>query len=318
MKGYKHLTEFDRNKIARMRKEGATMREIGAALHVSAATVCREIKRGTYTYMNADYIEVTEYIPERSQARYRANMAAKGGPLKIGSDRRYAETLEALIADDNYSPEAALHEIEDHPLPFKGSRRKKKTKHVQRAKQQPKGESIEKRPPEIDGRQEFGHWEMDLVVSCRGGHKCLLVLTERVTRMEVIRLIRDKSAASVVRALDTMERKWGTRFPQVFQSITMDNGSEFADYIGIERSVYKRCESKRTRTYYCHPYCSSERGSNEKQNQMIRRKFPKGTNFDKVTKKDVEAVESWLNRYPRQLLGWASAGQLFEGYLQTV
>ena len=98
MKGYKHLTEFDRNKIARMRKEGATMREIGAALHVSAATVCREIKRGTYTYMNADYIEVTEYIPERSQARYRANMAAKGGPLKIGSDRRYAETLEALIA----------------------------------------------------------------------------------------------------------------------------------------------------------------------------------------------------------------------------
>ena len=96
MKGYKHLTEFDRNKIARMRKEGATMREIGAALHVSAATVCREIKRGTYTYMNADYIEVTEYIPERSQARYRANMAAKGGPLKIGSDRRYAETLEAL------------------------------------------------------------------------------------------------------------------------------------------------------------------------------------------------------------------------------
>ena len=302
MKGYKHLTEFDRNKIARMRKEGATMREIGAALHVSAATVCREIKRGTYTYMNADYIEVTEYIPERSQARYRANMAAKGGPLKIGSDRRYAETLEALIADDNYSPEAALHEIENHPekygsfetricrqtlyayidkgvflrltnkaLPFKGSRRKKKTKHVQRAKQQPKGESIEKRPPEIDGRQEFGHWEMDLVVSCRGGHKCLLVLTERVTRMEVIRLIRDK-----------------------------------------------RCESKRTRTYYCHPYCSSERGSNEKQNQMIRRKFPKGTNFDKVTQKDVEAVESWLNRYPRQLLGWASAGQLFEGYLQTV
>ena len=64
MKGYKHLTEFDRNKIARMRKEGATMREIGAALHVSAATVCREIKRGTYTYMNADYIEVTDGLEE--------------------------------------------------------------------------------------------------------------------------------------------------------------------------------------------------------------------------------------------------------------
>ena len=235
-------------------------------------------------------------------------------PEKYGSfeTRICRQTLYAYI------DKGVFLRLTNKALPFKGSRRKKKTKHVQRAKQQPKGESIEKRPPEIDGRQEFGHWEMDLVVSCRGGHKCLLVLTERVTRMEVIRLIRDKSAASVVRALDTMERKWGTRFPQVFQSITMDNGSEFADYIGIERSVYKRCESKRTRTYYCHPYCSSERGSNEKQNQMIRRKFPKGTNFDKVTQKDVEAVESWLNRYPRQLLGWASAGQLFEGYLQTV
>ena len=318
------------------------MRQIGAALHVSAATVCRELKRGTYTYLNADYIEVTEYIPERSQKRYEANLEAKGPGLKIGNHRDYAEKLEELIVDYDYSPSAALHEIENHPeiygefgvrvcrqtlysyvekrifarltnkdLPFKGSRQKKKTKHIRRMKSAAKGDSIEKRPEEVNTRQEPGHWEMDLVVSCRGGHKGLLVLTERVTRMEVIRLIRDKSAASVVRALDTMERKWGARFPQVFQSITMDNGSEFADYIGIERSVYKRCESKRTRTYYCHPYCSSERGSNEKQNQMIRRKFPKGTNFDKVTQKDVEAVESWLNRYPRKILGWYSSADLF-------
>lgn len=55
MKGYKHLTAMTGTK-AKMRKEGATMRQIGAALHVSAATVCRELKRGTYTYMNADYI----------------------------------------------------------------------------------------------------------------------------------------------------------------------------------------------------------------------------------------------------------------------
>lgn len=349
MKGYKHLTEFDRNKIAKMRKAGATMRQIGAALHISAATVCREIQRGTYHYMNADYIEVSEYIPERSHARYRANMEAKGGALKIGHDRRYAETLERLIADENYSPAAALHEIENHPeiygvfetricrqtlydyidkgvflrlsnkaLPFGGGRRKKKTRHIQRAKASGRGESIEKRPPEIDGRHEFGHWEMDLVLSCKKGRKCLLVLTERLTRMEIIRLIADRSAASVVKALDAMERKWGARFPLVFKSITMDNGSEFSDYIGIERSVYKRRESRRTQTYYCHPYCSSERGSNEKQNQMIRRKFSKGTNFDEVTKKEVQSVESWLNSYPRRLLGWMSAGKLFDDYLQGI
>ena len=115
MKGYKHLTAHDRNKMAKMRKEGATMRQIGAALHVSAATVCRELKRGTYTYMNADYIEVTEYIPERSQKRYEANLEAKGPGLKIGNHRDYAEKLEELIVDYDYSPSAALHEIETHP-----------------------------------------------------------------------------------------------------------------------------------------------------------------------------------------------------------
>ena len=215
MKGYKHLTAHDRNKMAKMRKEGATMRQIGAALHVSAATVCRELKRGTYTYLNADYIEVTEYIPERSQKRYEANLEAKGPGLKIGNHRDYAEKLEELIVDYDYSPSAALHEIENHPeiygefgvrvcqqtlysyvekrifarltnkdLPFKGSRQKKKTKHIRRMKSAAKGDSIEKRPEEVNTRQEPGHWEMDLVVSCRGGHQCLMALTERVTRQE--------------------------------------------------------------------------------------------------------------------------------------
>ena len=317
------------------------MRQIGAALHVSAATVCRELKRGTYTYMNADYIEVTEYIPERSQKRYEANLEAKGPGLKIGNHRDYAEKLEELIVDYDYSPSAALHEIENHPeiygefgvrvclqtlysyvekrifarltnkdLPFKGSRQKKKTKHIRRMKSAAKGDSIEKRPEEVNTRQEPGHWEMDLVVSCRGGHKCLMALTERVTRQEIMRLIPDKSAASVVRAMNTLERKYGKMFPEVFKTITVDNGTEFSNCEGMETSIFK-AGGQRTKVYYCHPYCSSERGSNEKQNQMIRRKFPKGTNFDKVSPKEVRMVEDWLNRYPRKILGWYSSADLF-------
>lgn len=317
------------------------MRQIGAALHVSAATVCRELKRGTYTYMNADYIEVTEYIPERSQKRYEANLEAKGPGLKIGNHRDYAEKLEELIVDQDFSPSAALHEIGNHPeiygefgvrvcrqtlysyvekrifarltnkdLPFKGSRQKKKTKHIRRMKSAAKGDSIEKRPEEVNTRQEPGHWEMDLVVSCRGGHKCLMALTERVTRQEIMRLIPDKSAASVVRAMNTLERKYGKMFPEVFKTITVDNGTEFSNCEGMETSIFK-AGGQRTKVYYCHPYCSSERGSNEKQNQMIRRKFPKGTNFDKVSPKEVRMVEDWLNRYPRKILGWYSSADLF-------
>ena len=202
-------------------------------------------------------------------------------------------------------------------LPFKGSRRKTKTKHIHRMKSASKGDSIEKRPEEVNTRQEPGHWEMDLVVSCRGGHKCLLVLTERVTRQEIMRLIPDKTAGSVVRALNTIERKYGKLFPAVFKSITVDNGSEFADCAGLEQSVLKK-RAKRTKMYYCHPYCSSERGSNEKQNQMIRRKFPKGTNFDKVSPKEVKMVEDWLNRYPRKILGWYSSADMFRALIEAV
>ena len=251
------------------------------------------------------------------------------------------QKLEELIVDYDYSPSAALHEIENHPeiygefgvrvcrqtlysyvekrifarltnkdLPFKGARQKKKTKHIRRMKSAAKGDSIEKRPEEVNTRQEPGHWEMDLVVSCRGGHKCLMALTERVTRQEIMRLIPDKSAASVVRAMNTLERKYGKMFPEVFKTITVDNGTEFSNCEGMETSIFK-AGGQRTKVYYCHPYCSSERGSNEKQNQMIRRKFPKGTNFDRVSPKEVRMVEDWLNRYPRKILGWYSSADLF-------
>ena len=132
-----------------------------------------------------------------------------------------------------------------------------------------------------------------------------------------MRLIPDKTAGSVVRALNTIERKYGKLFPAVFKSITVDNGSEFADCAGLEQSVLKK-RAKRTKMYYCHPYCSSERGSNEKQNQMIRRKFPKGTNFDKVSPKEVKMVEDWLNRYPRKILGWYSSADMFRALIEAV
>ena len=67
----------------------------------------------------------------------------------------------------------------------------------------------------------------------------------------------------------------------------------------------------RTTIYYCHPYTASERGSNENMNRIIRRFFPKGTNFDEVTAAEVAQAETWMNDYPRAILGWRSAGALF-------
>ena len=78
----------------------------------------------------------------------------------------------------------------------------------------------------------------------------------------------------------------------------------------MQKSLRRR--KPRTTIYYCHPYTASERGSNENMNRIIRRFFPKGTNFDEVTAAEVAQAETWMNDYPRAILGWRSAGALFE------
>ncbi|HAG64483.1 MAG TPA: IS30 family transposase, partial [Ruthenibacterium lactatiformans] len=169
----------------------------------------------------------------------------------------------------------------------------------------------------VDKREEFGHWEMDSVIGQRGKSKnTLLVLTERKTRDEIIFKLPDKTAEAVVDALDALERKWGDMFKQVFKSITVDNGSEFAYCEELERSILG--EGKRTQLYYCHPYSSWERGTNEVTNKMVRRKVPKGTNFDSMTDAEVEEMENWINNYPRRIHGYRSAGELFEEELKKI
>ena len=178
-------------------------------------------------------------------------------------------------------------------------------------KRPPRGESIEKRPAEVDARETFGHWEGDTVYSKKDGSKALFVLTERLTREEIIMRIKDRTAESVIKALDRIERKYGpVLFRKIFQTITFDNGGEFADVDRMERSPLRKT-LKRTKVYFCHPYSSYERGSNECQNKMIRRPFPKGTDFGNVTDAEVARAESWMNNYPRKILGWKTSEMLF-------
>lgn len=180
-----------------------------------------------------------------------------------------------------------------------------------------KGESIENRPEEIDTRETFGHWEMDTVVGARGvSKKSLLVLTERKTRKEIIFLLKEHTAAAVVKALDRLERKTGAAFRKIFKTITVDNGSEFADWQGMERS--KRNKKNRTKVYYCHPYSSWERGSNENQNKLVRRHIPKGVNFDDKTQGDIDNIAEWINNYPRRLFEYQSAEKLYNDELKKI
>ena len=334
---YKHLTWADRLRIEKGLREGLNPYRISKLLRVNHATIYKELKRGSYTPLNADWTTEERYSPDIAQQRYRESLSAKGPQLKIGKDRELARFFEHKISVEGYSPAAVVAEmrrlgtfqttisektiynyidkgillISREDLP--GSRRKRTYKRIKRAAKPPRGTSIEQRSDEINSRITFGHWGGDCVCGKKRTRATLFVLTERLTRKEIIVKMPNQTAASVVAALNTIERRFGKRFPEIFQSITFDNGSEFSDTSGIERSVYGN--RQRTKAYYCYPYCSFERGSNENANRLIRRFLPKGTAFENVSKTYIKNVERWINSYPREVLNWRCADDVFREYL---
>ena len=137
-------------------------------------------------------------------------------------------------------------------------------------------------------------------------------MTERKTRREIIIPSPDKTSASVVAALDTLE-KTSTALKcsrLIFQIHHLRQWlPSSADAAGIERSVTGR--GTRTEVYYCHPYRPSERGSNENQNGLIRRHLPKGTDLSTISYEETKRIEDWLNNYPRKMFGYLCSEQLF-------
>jgi IS30 family transposase len=149
---------------------------------------------------------------------------------------------------------------------------------------------------------------MDCVVG--KGKACLLVMTERKSRKELIFKLKSRRQECVKAVLDRLERKYKGRFKDEFKSITMDNGSEFLNSEDLEASCLN-LKKKRTLCYYAHPYSSWERGSNEVANKLIRRFVPKGTNIGKLTKADIQRIQHWMNNYPRRIFGYKSANELY-------
>lgn len=342
MRTFKHFTFNDRLRLEVLKKAGHKPKEIAEILHFHVSTIYRELKRGEFEALNSDLTTETRYSPDIAQEYMNGVLTAKGADLKIGNEKEFADRIEDIIINEGYSPAAALAKVKAEGIDFtvcvttlysyidKGvflnltlkdlpEKRKgeKRTKRKTTQKRATKGESIENRPEEIDTREKFGNWEMDTVVGARGvSKKSLLVLTERKTRKEIIFLLKEHTAAAVVKALDKLERKMGAKFREIFKTIIVDNGSEFADWEGMERS--KRTKKKRTKIYYCHPYSSWERGSNENQNKLVRRHIPKGVNFDDKTQGDVDNIAEWINNYPRRIHQYRTAEQLYNEELERM
>lgn len=348
MRTFKHLTFTDRIRIEKWRKEGIKVRDIAGKLRVDPSTVYRELKRSSYDRPNGKTWElIATYSPDIAEQKYQTHLREKGPNLKIGKDHELAAYIEQTIIDKDCSPAAVYGYAREEGKIFKthisvptiysyikkgvflNLTQKSLPRHgvhkndykkitVKKPARAPAGESIEKRPEEVNNREEFGHWEMDTVYSGKKkSTAALLVLTERKTRNENIILIPNRRAETTVWAINALERKLGAKkFGIIYKSITVDNGSEFALADQLEKSCIT--EGNRTKIYYCHPYSSWERGTNENVNSMIRRRHPKGTDFSKVTAEEVAATEHWINSYPRKILGYKSAESAYRECLREL
>lgn len=327
---YRRMTWTDRLKLEALYNAGHSYRSISRALGFSPSSLHTEVQRGLYDHLDGKTWKVERWYSAQIAQEYSDYLATgKGAPLKLGSRYDYAqEVAEAIL--DGVSPDSVVGRlrkagkwtvstttlyryIESGYIPgvtmadlLTAPRRKRKKRKVTKAKRPPKGTSIERRPQEIAFRSEWGHWELDSIIGkSRGKGQSCLVMTERMTRYEMILRVPDKSSVSTVRALDKVFR----RFPKgTFKSITVDNGSEFQDCYGME---HDKDGNKRTQVYYCHPYTSCERGSNERANGIIRRWLPKGMDFSKLTQKDCDEVARRMNDMPRKILGYSTAAELF-------
>lgn len=335
MRKQHYLTYDERLKIEAWLRAKMKVSWIAEQLGCSRQTIYNEIRRGKYIH-TCEYWDEERYSADVAQKCTNYNQSAKGRPLKIGSDYAYADFLENTILTKKYSPAAALAEARKHNFKTsicvttlysyidkrafakltskhlweKGKRKSRTYDKVKRIAH-PTLPSIMERSKLADERSELGHWEMDLVVSGKNGKKVLLTLTERLTRQEMIFLLPNRKAATVRRIFDMLEVQ-EPNFRQKFKSVTTDNGPEFLQYDKLTESIFG---GRRFDIYYCHSYAAWEKGTNENHNKMIRRFFPKGTDFSKITPNEIKIMEDWMNNYPRKRLNWLTPNELMNQLL---
>ena len=255
---YHRTTWSDRLTIERLFNNGHSRHFIAKEMHRSVSTISEEISHGLYLHRDgATWLDIPKYSAQIAQDHADWQATVKGVPIKL--DDRYdfvdhvadqirqgrspdqitgrlrkegkwtvsTPTLYRYI-DKGYIPNVTNKHLREKP------NKKRKYRHV-KAKRPPKGTSIEKRPEEINSRTTFGHWELDSVIGkAKGLNQSLLVLTERLTRYEIILRVLSKTGAATVEAL----RKTLTQFPKgTFKTITVDNGSEFQDCQGMEHDA---------------------------------------------------------------------------------
>jgi len=331
MKQYKRLSLKEREEISRLLAAEWTPGAIAKHLKRYRSTITREIAGGgcnKYTY---------RAVKAYRRAKRKASKRKLGKRKYMLNDelRRYIVAKLCLY----WSPEQIVQTLKtEYParkdmqlsheaiyaalyvLP-KGALKKEllnklRRKHKRRHRRK-KGEKsiverkienmvlIDERPQEVATREIPGHWEGDLLIG-RNRQSQLGSLTERTTRKAILVPLESREAEEVRNAF---AREFNRIPERTRLTLTYDQGREMADHQAL---------TKRTsvRVYFAHRASPWERGTNENTNGLIRQFFPKGTDFSKVSRREVKRVEKLLNGRPRKVLNWKTPDEVFNQLLR--
>ena len=329
-----HITSEERHEVEVRLKDGWSKYKIAKHLGRPYNTIANEIKRGTV------------YLYNGKVARYKADVGYEVYCEHRKMSCRNYETLEVapfllwvdkVILEEGWSPDAAvgyakanqlfpadkmvctktiynyidmgLMKATNLDLQEKLSRNTKT--HKNRKNKKELGDSIEKRPKEVDSREEFGHWEIDSVIGRKKeGEPQVMTIVERKTREAIWLKVYDHSSDAIDLAINELLDSFEEKSTEVFKSITADNGSEFANLSALN----KRGNS----VYFCHPYTSCEKGTNECHNRMLRRFIPKGKSISDYSADDIMFFADKINGLPRKILDYRTPDELFEQELDRI
>lgn len=312
-KHYNQLTDKDRHQLELLMIQGKGKTEIAKILGKDRSTIHRELQRGC-TFKGKYLSEMTLRKRQKENLKRRRKRKADNPIIneyiEKGLKNKYSPAIISSQMQKDigyYMGKDAIYDwaYRGNPDLHKYLTRKHKGKMPRSAFKKgqkeliPNRVDIDLRPKEANLRQEFGHFEADTIFSCQGSLSALLVVVDRLTRYTKIRKLTRKTSfqtsSQIIFALSEYNLTQ-------LHSITYDNGSENTKHEIVN-------EELQIQSYFCKPYHSWEKGMVEHINELIRRWFPKGTNFDRISKKKIQEVENWVNNRPMQVLEFKTPAQ---------
>jgi len=317
---YKHLTESQRYEIKAYLNCHKSQKFIAEQLGVSQSCISRELERNK--------LKRGGYNPQRAQEV--ANLRKERFCNNRLFTKAVKDFVEQKLTQEQWSPEqivgycskqeiemVSVERIYQHIRADKknGGKLYKQLRHQLKHRKRPVSgkyeviknkKSIETRPEIVLTNQEFGHYEIDLIIGAEG-KGAILTVVERKTKFLFMEKLKGKNAKELAKSMVNMLLP----YKNSIKTITSDNGTEFAEHQYISQKL--ACDF-----YFAHPYSSWERGLNENTNGLIRQYIPKGTYFEKVSKEKIKEYQHKINRRPRLTLNFEEPKNLFFKFVNQI